>query len=44
VPLFSSLGTGYFWQYDNTGLKLTQMRFYPISTTAIGGACTRNAK
>src|SRR5262245_14424593 len=32
VPLFSSLGTDYFWQYDNTGLKLTQMRFYPIST------------
>jgi hypothetical protein len=44
VPLFSSLGTGYFWQYDNTGLVLTQMRFYPISTTAIGGACTRVAK
>lgn len=44
VPLFSSLGTDYFWQYDNTGLKLVQMRFYPISTTAIGGDCTRVAK
>lgn len=44
VPLFSSLGTDYFWQYDNTGLKLAQMRFYPISTTAIGGDCTRVAK
>lgn len=44
VPLFSDLGTDYFWQYDNNGLKLAQMRFYPISTTAIGGDCTRVAK
>ena len=44
VPLFSDLGTDYFWQYDNTGLKLAQMRFYPTSTTTIGGTCTRNAK
>ncbi|MGE5732599.1 MAG: hypothetical protein ACM37U_11685 [Gemmatimonas sp.] len=44
VPLFSSLGTDYFWQYDNDGLRLAQMRFYPISTTAIGGDCTRVAK
>jgi hypothetical protein len=43
VPLFSDLGTDYFWQYDNTGLKLAQMRFYPISTTAVGGTCTRVA-
>ena len=21
------------WQYDNTGLKLAQLRFYPVSTT-----------
>jgi hypothetical protein len=44
VPLFSPLGTDYFWQYDNQGLKLAQMRFYPISTTSIGGDCTRTAK
>ncbi|HMC56220.1 MAG: hypothetical protein DMD35_02045 [Gemmatimonadetes bacterium] len=44
VPLFSDLGTDYFWQYDNSGLKLAQMRFYPISTTTAGGACTRTAK
>ena len=44
VPLFSTLGTDYFWQYDNDGLKLAQMRFYPIYTTAIGGDCTRVAK
>lgn len=44
VPLFSALGTGYFWEYDNTGLRLAQMRFYPLSTTPIGGNCTRTAK
>lgn len=44
VPLFSDLGTDYFWQYDNSGLRLAQMRFYPKSTTAIGGDCTRTAK
>jgi hypothetical protein len=44
VPLFSDLGTDYFWQYDNSGLKLAQMRFYPKSTTAVGGDCTRTAK
>jgi hypothetical protein len=44
VSLFSTLGTDYFWQYDNNGLRLAQMRFYPISTTAIGGTCTRVAK
>ena len=44
VPLFSSLGTDYFWSYDNNGLKLAQLRFYPISTTTIGGTCTRTAK
>ena len=44
VPLFSDLGTDYFWQYDNDGLKLAQMRFYPKSTTAVGGDCTRTAK
>jgi hypothetical protein len=44
VPLFSDLGTDYFWQYDNSGLKLAQMRFYPISTTPVGGDCTRAAK
>lgn len=43
VPLFSALGTNYFWQYDNTGLKLAQMRFYPLVTTPIGGTCTRTA-
>jgi hypothetical protein len=42
VPLFSSLGEDYFWHYENTGLRLAQFRFYPISTTPIGGDCTRS--
>jgi hypothetical protein len=29
-PLFDSALQDYFWQYDNTGLKLVQLRFYPI--------------
>ena len=41
VPLFSDLGEDYFWHYDNEGLRLAQMRFYPISTTNVGGDCTR---
>jgi hypothetical protein len=33
VPLFSDALVGYFWEYDNQGLKLAQLRFYPCSTT-----------
>lgn len=43
VPLFSDEGENYFWHYDNNGLRLLQMRFYPISTTEIGGDCTRQS-
>ncbi|HEX7167257.1 MAG TPA: hypothetical protein VF230_09785 [Acidimicrobiales bacterium] len=32
-PLFSDALRDYFWQYDNTGLKLAQLRFYPCDTT-----------
>lgn len=32
VPLFSDSLQDYYWQYDNSGLKLLQLRFYPIST------------
>jgi hypothetical protein len=28
VQLFDPLLTSYYWQYDNTGLKLAQLRFY----------------
>ena len=29
VPLFSPCLQNYFWNYDNNGLKLLQLRFYP---------------
>jgi len=29
VNLFDSCLLGFFWQYDNNGLKLLQVRFYP---------------
>jgi hypothetical protein len=29
VNLFDSCLQGFFWQYDNNGLKLLQVRFYP---------------
>jgi len=35
-PLFDSALQNFFWQYDNTGLKLAQLRFYPCSTTVPG--------
>lgn len=33
VPLFDDDLEGYFWDYDNNGLKLAQLRFYECSTT-----------
>lgn len=32
-PLFDSTLQDYFWNYDNSGLKLAQLRFYQESTT-----------
>lgn len=32
--LFDDALTDYFWGYDNQGLKLAQLRFYPVSSTA----------
>lgn len=32
VPLFDDALEGYFWSYDNNGLRLAQLRFYPCST------------
>jgi hypothetical protein len=29
VSLFDPCLQGYFWNYDNNGLKLLQLRFYP---------------
>jgi hypothetical protein len=31
--LFNSALSDYFWQYDNSGLKLAQLRFYEVPTT-----------
>ena len=32
VSLFDGCLEGYFWQYDNNGLKLLQLRFYPAAS------------
>lgn len=31
-PLFDSALEDYYWSYDNQGMKIMQLRFYPIST------------
>lgn len=31
-PLFDDALEDYFWSYENNGLKLLQLRFYPMST------------
>ncbi len=33
VPLFDDALEDYFWDYDNNGLKIVQLRFYPVPTT-----------
>lgn len=33
IPLFDDALENYFWDYDNNGLKLAQLRFYPCTTT-----------
>jgi hypothetical protein len=33
VPLFGDGLQDFFWQYDNHGLRLAQLRFYPCSST-----------
>lgn len=32
VPLFDSRLENYLWEFDNKGLKLVQLRFYPVGT------------
>jgi len=32
IPLFGDKAYEYFWEYDNKGLKLAQLRFYEIPT------------
>lgn len=31
IPLFDDRIDGEFWEYDNSGLRLAQLRFYPIN-------------
>jgi hypothetical protein len=33
--IFNSALQDYFWSYENNGLKLLQLRFYPVSTNVI---------
>jgi hypothetical protein len=33
IPLFSDVLVGYFWDYDNEGRRIVQLRFYPCSST-----------
>jgi hypothetical protein len=40
VPLFDPSLQNYFWQYDNNGLKLLQLRFYQLPTTVIAPTST----
>lgn len=35
--LFADELEDYFWDYDNNGLKILQLRFYPVSTTVPAG-------
>lgn len=32
IPIFNDLLEGEYWKYDNNGLKLLQLRFYPFGT------------
>ena len=32
-PLFSDALASYYWDYDNSGLRLAQLRFYEVATT-----------
>lgn len=33
IPLFSDVLYGYFWDYDNAGRRIVQLRFYPCGST-----------
>lgn len=40
VPLFDDALQGEYWEYDNSGLRLAQLRFYDCSTNVETGAST----
>lgn len=37
--IFSDANADYFWSYENEGLRLAQLRFYPDTPTAINQPC-----
>jgi hypothetical protein len=37
--IFSQNYQNYFWEYDNTGLKLLQLRFYQLPNPVPSGSC-----
>lgn len=37
VPIFNDILENEYWQYDNNGLKLLQVRFYPFGTDVSAG-------
>ena len=39
TPIFSQNYQNYFWEYDNTGLKLLQLRFYQVPSPVPSGSC-----
>lgn len=45
-PLFWDDAYGYWWEYDNTGLRKASFRFYPNVSTAypLNSACTTGGK
>ncbi|MEK7615931.1 MAG: hypothetical protein AAB420_01850 [Patescibacteria group bacterium] len=38
MPLFDDRLQDYYWSYDNNGMRLMQLRFYPIGTNVEAGA------
>ena len=40
VPLFDDIMDGEYWEYDNNGLRLAQLRFYDCSTNVSTGEST----
>jgi len=42
-PIFTDQLKDYFWQYDNTGLRNAQLRFYNGISTDLSGSCTAHS-
>jgi hypothetical protein len=44
VPLFDSSLVDYLWSYDNSGLKLAQLRFYQCATIVLDASDPNGAQ